>query len=176
MGAQLAEIAAAKAVERGWGPSSTRESYYCDSLRDMRSVVSLLARLFGGATDLRAEAANSVVERMLADFEATVHVSPQDIACTEHDSIDSEQTVNDEGCDVEAWYLWLRERQPPAVLRSGVLATLQRWGCFLSDLNREAVKVWAKRAVSFSRRQRGSLYDDVAVQELAEDQVDARRQ
>lgn len=173
--AQLAEIAAAKGEERGWGPASTKESYYRSSLHDMRSVVALLARLFGGATDLRAEAANTTVERTLADFEATVNTSPQGAACTVDDSIASEHNLDGEGCDAEAWHLWLRERQPPAVLRSGVLATVQRWGAFLSDLNRDSLRAWATRAISFSHRQCDSLDGDAAVQELAQDQAAARR-
>merc|ERR1719498_995072 len=115
---QLAEIAAAKAEERGWSPSSTKESYYRNSLHDMRSVVTLLARLFAGAIDLRAEAANVSVERMLAGFEVTVDAVPRDTADA---TVVSEQP-DTEGSDVEAWYQWLREQQPPAVLRSGVLA------------------------------------------------------
>jgi hypothetical protein len=33
-----------------------------------------------------------------------------------------------------------------------VLATVQRWGAYLSALNREALQAWAERAVVFSRR------------------------
>ena len=150
--AQLAEIAAAKAGERGWDPACKKERYYLSSLYDMQSVVTLLARLFTGATDLRAEAVNGAVERMLADFDATASSTAQNTACTPDGSEVLEQHPSSKEFEVEALFLWLRERQPPAVLRSGVLATVQRWGTFLSELNREALKAWAERAVVFSQR------------------------
>ena len=150
--ARLAEIAATKAEERGWDPACSKESYYRSSLHDMQSVVTLLARLFSGATDLRAEAVNGAVERMLADFDATASATAQDTAYTPDGSEVSEQKPSSEEFEAEALFLWLQERQPPAVLRSGVLATVQRWGAYLSALNREALQAWAERAVVFSRR------------------------
>jgi hypothetical protein len=152
---QLAKIAAAKAEERGWDPSSSKESYYRSSLRDQQAVVTLLARLFTGATDMRAEAVNGAVERMLADFDLTVKATMQDTTHLRDGSNASQQTLSSEGGDSDAWHLWLRERQPPAVLRSGMLATVQRWGSFLSELNRKALRAWAERALLFSDRHSG---------------------
>merc|ERR1719498_47372 len=152
--AQLAEIAAAKAQERGWDPSSSKESYYRSSLRDRQAVVTLLARLFSGATDMRVEAVNGAVELMLADFESTKEAIVQDTTRT-RDGSNASQTLSREEVELtesEAWHLWLRERQPPAVLRSGVLATVQRWGSFLSEPNRKMLRAWAERAIMFSNR------------------------
>ena len=158
---QLAEIAAAKAEERGWDPDSSKESYYRSSLHDMRSVVTLLARLFSGATDLRAEAVNGAVERVLQDFHATVDAAiSTHLAAAAAAAAAAASSGDSDGCDgddatqpeAEAWHLWLKERQPPPVLRSGLLATVERWGKgWLSDQNRAELRVWAERAIAFSR-------------------------
>ena len=36
-----------------------------------------------------------------------------------------------------------------------MLATVQRWGSFLSELNRKALRAWAERALLFSDRHGG---------------------
>jgi hypothetical protein len=153
---ELAEIAAAKAEERGWDPTSSKESYYRSSLRDRQAVVTLLARLFSGATDIRAEAVNGAVERMLSDFDLMVKATTQGTTHARGRSSASQQTLSSEERESKGWHQWLRERQPPAVLRSGVLATVQRWGSFLSDLNRKALRAWAEQALLFSHRHGGN--------------------
>lgn len=147
--AGLAEIAAAKAAERGWDHTSSKEEYYKSSLADMRDVVTLLARIFAGATDLRAEAVNGAVERMLEDFEMTVGGDATRDGVAEAEA---------EAVEVEAWHEWLRERQPPPVLRSGVLKTVERWGeAWLSDANRSALREWVEGALAFCERERNGL-------------------
>ena len=174
---QLAEIAAAKAEERGWDPDSSKESYYRSSLHDMRSVVTLLARLFSGATDLRAEAVNGAVERVLQDFHATVdaaistHLAAAAAAAAAASSGDSDGCDGDDATqpEAEAWHLWLKERQPPPVLRSGLLATVERWGKgWLSDQNRAELRVWAERAIAFSRWHESERSERVAEPAAAE--------
>jgi hypothetical protein len=201
--AALEAIAHRRARERGWdrqgSAGETRRCYYLRSLCDLQGVVALLTRLFAGHLDLRAEAADGAVGRLLDDYRD--HVTLRGSGDAHHDAATAAdagghgrqppQPQHETGGEAAADMLrgnpnpchaeggggdgggggggrggsgsdrphhhhscgksselevWLRERQPPPVLRSGLVRPLTTWGRFLSPARGTSLLRWVADA------------------------------
>jgi hypothetical protein len=70
-------------------------------------------------------------EQLMADYSTHVATGPWERETPDDADAASIETVDDEtaeGSERRRLHAWLKERQPPPVLRSGPLRTLKRWG------------------------------------------------